>query len=106
MLEADVLRGCMQWLKSHSIVCDRNNTGLIDVRGGKMRFGIKGGGDIIGCLPNGRHYEIECKRGRGGSLSPGQQQRKRKIMSNNGVYLIVHSVEELEKLLMPILKRG
>ena len=59
----------------------------------------------MGCLPNGRHFEVEVKRGRGGSLSSGQQKRKRKIMSNNGVYLIVHSVEELEKLLVPILRR-
>ncbi|KKN71946.1 hypothetical protein LCGC14_0415920 [marine sediment metagenome] len=103
--ESVVLKNCLEWLHKRGIVCDRNNTGLIDVRGGKMLFGIKGAGDIVGCLPSGRHFEIEVKRGRGGSLSSGQQKRKRKIMSNNGVYLIVHSVGELEKLLMSILKR-
>jgi hypothetical protein len=106
VLENVVQEECIEWLGKHGIIGDRNNVGTFSVPGsGMRRFGIKDAGDWIGLLPNGRHIEIEFKRGKGGSLSNGQQKRKRKIMSNNGVYLIVHSAEELEKLLMPILKR-
>lgn len=100
VLEKVVLSDCMGWLKKRRIVCDRNNVGMFTVPGsGMCRFGIKFGGDIMGCLPNGRHYEVECKRGRGGTLSVGQQGRRKKVLMNNGVYLVVHSVEELELLM-------
>jgi len=60
-------------------------------------YGIVGSGDIIGLLPSGRHLEIECKSGRGGRLSTAQQKRMADIRGNNGLYLVVCSVEELEQ---------
>ena len=106
VLEHVVLSDCMSWLKKRRIVCDRNNVGMFTVPGsGMCRFGIKFGGDIIGCLPSGRHYEVECKRGRGGSLSIGQQERRKKVLMDNGVYLVVHSVYELELLVEKYLRR-
>lgn len=98
LLEKDVLSECMVWLRAHGILCDRNNTGFGDIRGTgqKYRYGIKDAGDIIGVLPNGIHYEIECKRGKGGRLSTGQQKRMEDVIASNGIYVIVHGVEELE----------
>ncbi len=106
VLEHEVLSGCMSWLSKRRIIGDRNNVGKFDPRdtGELMQFGIVDGGDWIGLLPNGRHLEIECKRGRGGTLSVGQQKRRKKILMNNGVYLIVHSAEELELLMEKYLK--
>lgn len=107
VLEHDVLKDCMSWLRKRKIVADRNNVGMFRVPGsGMCRFGIKFGGDIMGLLPNGRHLEVEAKRGRGGKLSVGQQERRKKILMNNGVYLVVHSAEELEMLMEKYLRKG
>ncbi len=96
-LEADVTTECNDWLTAHGVMYDRNNTGVgdIDGTGRKFTYGIIGGGDIIGCLPCGRHIEIEYKRGKGGTLSLDQQKRERKVNRHNGVYLVVHGLNEL-----------
>lgn len=98
LLESEVLKDCMKWLKERGIVCNRNNTGSGQMGdSGFYSYGIRGGGDIIGLFPAaGRHFEIEVKRGRGGRLSLEQQKRKNLITANNGVYLIIHGVRELE----------
>jgi hypothetical protein len=98
ILESKVLEDCLAWLKSNRIFADRNNVGegQLGCSDAYYRFGIKNGGDIIGCLPNGRHFEIECKRGRGGKWSKGQQERCVELRENNGLYFLVHGTEELE----------
>jgi hypothetical protein len=102
-----VLDEVTTWLSMHRILHDRNNTGMGDIGGNgrKYRYGIKDAGDIIGCLPNGKHYELELKRGRGGSWSEGQQKRCAKVELNNGVYLLIHGVPELETMFLPLLKK-
>ena len=99
--ESEVLKQCMTHLRAIGIMCNRNNTGSGDIHGtGQIyRYGIAGGGDIIGLLPTGKHLEIEAKKGKGGLLSPEQQRRKVDIETNNGIYLIVHGVAELSLLL-------
>jgi hypothetical protein len=105
VLESEVLKACMGWLKARQILCDRNNTGMGDIAGDgrKFRYGIKGAGDILGCLPNGKHFEIECKRGKGGTQSLDQQKRMKNVRANNGIYLIVHGINELERLMGELL---
>jgi hypothetical protein len=100
-LEGEVMKACMSWLKARRIMCDRNNTGMGDItgEGRKFRYGIKDAGDILGCLPDGTHFELELKRGRGGTQSLGQQKREKKVKDNNGIYLIIHGEPELERLL-------
>jgi len=102
-----VLDEVTSWLGKHRILYDRNNTGSGDLRGdGRMfRYGIKDGGDIMGCLPNGIHFELELKRGRGGTWSDGQQKRCAKVRTNKGVYLLIHGVPELETMFLPLLKK-
>lgn len=95
--EREVLAECLKWLKKHKILCNRHDSGAGDVSGaGYATYGIKGAGDIIGLLPNGIHFEIECKRGKGGRLSKKQQKRHEDIQNNSGYYFVVHGVEELE----------
>jgi len=97
LLESVVLKDCLSWLKKYRIFCNRHDAGAGDVSGaGYATYGIKGAGDIIGLLPNGIHFEIECKRGSGGRLSKGQQKRQKDIQINNGLYHVVHGVGELE----------
>lgn len=106
--EAEVLKSCLSWLNSLSSYypCkfDRLNNGAgYTANGGWARFGIKGAADIIGVL-DGRHVEIECKAGRGGQLSIEQQERRRQVEKNGGIYLIVHSKAELQEQMEPHLK--
>lgn len=97
LLEAEVLKVCLKWLKTAGIFCNRHDAGAGDIAGmGYATYGILGAGDIIGLLSNGRHFEIEVKRGRGGRLSIRQQKRMEAIRKNNGIYFIIHGVPELE----------
>lgn len=95
--EKDVLADCLIWLRKKGILCDRNNVGTGEMgASGYYSYGIKNAGDIIGLLPTGWHFEIEAKRGNGGRLSLGQQKRQKDIKVNNGIYLIIHGIAELE----------
>ena len=100
LLERDVLKQCISWLKIRRVYCNRHDCGAGDMGHGFAVYGIKGAGDIIGLLPNGKHFEIECKKGAGGRLSKDQIKRKKKITNNNGLYFVVHGVEELSFLML------
>lgn len=96
-IESFVLLECMKWLRKHGVLCNRNNVGAGEMgASGYYSYGIRGAGDIIGLLKTGIHFEIECKRGAGGRLSLEQQKRMRQIGENNGIYFVVHGIEELE----------
>lgn len=95
--EKEVLKQCIIWLKRHRIFHNRHDCGSGDIAGAGMAvYGIRGAGDVIGLLPGGRHFEIETKAGKGGRLSADQQKRMRNIRANNGIYLVIHGVKELE----------
>lgn len=101
-LEHEVLTDCLTWLKKHHIMHNRHDAGTFqNERGQWGTYGILGSGDIHGMLRHheGKHYEIECKRGSGGVLSEAQQKRMNKVRRNNGLYFVVHGVEELEHYL-------
>ena len=96
LLEAVVLKNCLSWLHSRGVLADRLNNGLMRSSDGERmnRYGIAGAGDIIACF-RGLHIEIECKAGKGGTLSLIQQKRKEAVEDAEGIYLIVHGVPEL-----------
>lgn len=95
--ETVILALCLTWLQKHNILCNRNNVGAGEMgASGYYSYGIRGAGDIIGLLKTGQHFEIECKRGSGGRLSLEQQVRLGQIIENNGLYFIVHGLNELE----------
>lgn len=93
--EAKVLAECIKWLKGHRVFCDRHDCGAGDLGHGFATYGIKYAGDIIGILSSGVHFEIECKRGAGGRLSKGQQERMVDVRATNGEYWVVHGLAEL-----------
>lgn len=100
--EAEVLAGCLKWLKARRVFCDRHDCGAGDFGHGFATYGIVGAGDIIGMLPGGcggRHFEIETKAGGGGRLSLAQQRRMADVWEAGGVYLVVHGVEELAEMM-------
>lgn len=98
--EKEVLKQSLTWLHKHGIFCNRH-----DVGGGYLgdgtayaTYGIVSAGDIIGMLKHrgGQHFEIECKRGMGGTLNKLQRKRMKQVRDNKGIYLIIHGIEELE----------
>lgn len=91
--EREVLKQCLAWLRARRVFCDRHDCGAGP---GHARYGIKGAGDIIGILCDGRHLEVECKKGKGGRLSVDQQNRMAGVQAAGGKYWVCHGVEELE----------
>ena len=99
LLEQEVLADCLSWLKKHHVFCNRHDSGSFQNERGQWGcYGIINSGDIHGMLRHhgGKHFEIECKRGSGGRLSIGQQQRRRSIRNNDSLYFVCHGVEEIE----------
>lgn len=97
LTEAEVLSQCRVWLNKHGITCWRHDSGTFQNQFGQWgTYGIKGSGDIHGLLPNGIHFEIECKAGKGGRLAANQQKHKKQVKDSNGLYFIVHGKSELE----------
>lgn len=97
-LESDVLADCLGWLKMHHVFCNRHDSGSFrNDRSQWGTYGIKNSGDIHGMLSlhNGKHFEIETKRGSGGRQTEGQQKRMKDVRANDGLYFIIHGVEEL-----------
>lgn len=95
--EAEVLAECLDWLRQHHIFCNRMNVGVGVLSGsGYHTYGIPGSGDIHGILPNGIHFEVECKAGKGGRQQKNQQKRMEDVRINQAYYFIVHSARELE----------
>lgn len=94
--ETDVQKDCIAWLEAHGFLTDRCNTGAGDLGGGFRHYGIVGAGDIQVIAPDGRHIDVECKKGKGGMWSASQQKRCKRIRKNNAVYMVVHGIEELE----------
>lgn len=60
--ETNLVQSALLALSSAGCFVWRNNTGKLSGHGGRMvSFGIKGSGDIIGVLPDGRFLSAEAK---------------------------------------------
>ncbi len=104
LLEAEVLKNCISWLKRHRVGVKRMNVTAVDLNGGGVRpYGIKGAGDLH-CIYKGIHIDVECKRGKGGVLSLNQQKHRDWVEQYEGVYLVVHGIEELEFFMLSIIQ--
>ena len=116
--EADVLSGCLQWLRMRGVWCWRQNQGAIPLKdGGYRRFvGLEGVADILGILPQtvqvmgddgpvtfGNLLAVETKRP-GEKPRPSQDDFLRQVNERGGVGVCVHSVGELEEALAPFLR--
>ena len=99
--EKQVVKDCIDWLRRHRVMCNRHDAASFQNNRGQWGvYGIKSAGDIIGIIPpDGIHLEVECKAGKGGTLSIGQQKRLRDVMDAGGFYYIIHGIEELEHYL-------
>lgn len=100
-LEGEVLKECLDTLRGIGLTAWRANRGSMIIPGkdGKrdrfICFGVDGQADITGLLPNGRRFEIECKRRHGGVQTDDQRDFQAVIEASNGVYILVHSAGEM-----------
>ncbi len=106
--ENPVQHACGQLLTMLGIFHWRNNSRVIDLPGvgGKSRpvqMGVKGGPDWLGVLPGGRALGVECKAPacvytgkRAGTLSPSQREFRERFEAPGGLYVVAHSVGDLE----------
>jgi hypothetical protein len=76
------------------LVLFRNNIGVADMRGYKVRFGVggPGGADLIG-LYLGRFLAVEIKTPTG-RQSEEQKTFQRLVEKNNGIYVVLRSVDD------------
>lgn len=98
-LEKTILRECKAWLTKHGIFHWRNQVGGFGLSGGGyIQFGIKGLADVTGLLPDGQFFAVECKARYGGVQSIHQKVFQQMVERNNGIYILAHSVSDLEVL--------
>ena len=101
--ESEVVAEVKAIVKATGIKLQRINTGCFQIGDGRSRRYIKtadaGTCDFEGYDNIGRFVAIECKRPRGGRLSPAQTERIADINRKGGVAFVAHSGEEaLRKL--------
>jgi hypothetical protein len=75
------------------LVLWRNNTGVAEHRGARVRYGLAvGSADLIGCL-DGRFVALEVKTATG-RVAPEQRQWLDLVRRHGGFACVVRSVEE------------
>ena len=95
--ESDVVAATMLALSRIGALVMRNNSGALrDATGRLVRFGMKGSADIIACH-RGRFVAVECKQ-QGKRPSPYQMRYAVSVMDAEGIYAVVRSKEEAERL--------
>jgi hypothetical protein len=97
--ETKIVHDCMLILQTYHIFAWRNNTGATWMNGRPVFYGLKGSADIIGMSPTGKFLAIEVKS-ETGKQSDSQKEFEKKVLENNGVYLLVHSAKELNDFIL------
>jgi len=96
--EAVVLRSCLAYLQARGIFAWRNGSGRARFGSGSaarwVQFGVVGGADILGVLPDGRILAVETKA-TCGRTSPEQDAFLEAIRGAGGVALVCRSVDDL-----------
>ena len=82
--------------------------GTLRSRGASVKSskGSKGAADLTGILPDGCRIEVEAKKRFGGTQTAEQKKWQEFIESNNGIYILAHSADEFEELILPFCWNG
>lgn len=95
--ESKVLAAAMGWLKLHGVFAWRQNSGAFKTPEGQwVRFGVAGCPDILFICKSGRWGGAECK-GSKGELRPEQIAFRNAVMQTGGLYIVVRSIEDLQR---------
>ena len=100
MPETDLKNAILDYLGYKNIYCWLNNTmGNYNPKTNSYYKNprlTKGVADIIGLLPSGQLLAIECKFGKN-KQSEAQKEFQTQVVANNGVYLLIYNLEEVEE---------
>lgn len=102
MLEVEIQKQCKQYLDIKGVMCWRQNNTPVPTADGHFRkfHGKRGVPDIIAVI-RGHFVGIEVKQPTG-KQSDHQIQFERELLAAGGIYLLVHSVDELAKDLLEV----
>ena len=99
MTEKDVIQQVKQVIMLTGIKLQRINTGCFVVGSGANRRFIKtaeaGTCDFEGYDKHGRFIAVECKRPKGGRLSPAQKERIEDINAKGGLAFVATSGQDV-----------
>lgn len=107
MLEREIQKSCLDYLKMRGILCWRSNNIPVPLKGGGFRRfnGLRGVSDILGMfiqsvdvkdekIPMGLLLAVEVKMPKK-HPSPEQEAFLQEVNNGGGIGLCVHSLEEL-----------
>ena len=96
--ESDIQKSILDYLKiKHYVIFKHRSVGIYKQDTGKyipLAFGEKGISDLIACDPYGRFWAIEVKKP-GGRPSQEQLDFLSRVRENNGVALLVDSLDQV-----------
>lgn len=99
--ESAILTKILKHLEKQGLYCWRNNNGATydaKLRGYRANvYAKKGIGDIVCILPGGKHMEIEVKANT--KQSPDQKIHEKRVTELGGVYVLAHSVSDVDNVL-------
>jgi hypothetical protein len=87
----------LEWLAIAGYFAWANETGAAEIDGRFMKFGKKGSADIIAVIQS-RHCEFEAKTG-DAAQSKHQKIHQQMVEKHGGLYIVFHSVAELQSKL-------
>ena len=102
-IESSILQACLVYLSyKPEVYWIRNNSGAAQTirhgrPGGYIQFGKKGSPDIVICH-NGQYIGLEVKSPTG-HQSGDQKQAEADIRKAGGLYYIIRSVDELQRII-------
>jgi len=98
--EATVVDQVKEVIKITGVAVQRINTGAFKVGKRYIRTANKGTLDFEGYDNKGRFLALECKRPKGGRVSPEQKARIEDINRKGGIAAVVHSGEEALQVIL------
>jgi len=93
-----LLKKCLLLLSSEGFLVWKNNTGSIKTENRYQTYGLKGSPDIIGCTPSGVFCGFEIKTGKA-VQNKHQKAFEKAVKARDGIYIVIHSLEELKEWL-------
>ena len=106
--EQKLVNAILDWLKYHKIFAFRvRNGGTYDPtkKIWRLNTACRGISDIIGILPRGKFMALEVKTATG-RVSEHQRDFLDMVAESGGFGAVIRSMEDLERLVMPFLKRA
>ena len=101
--EAKIQKEIVSWLLKKGVVLAITDAGILLRMGLNASCGVPmGWPDLTVCLPGGRFLGIEVKS-KHGRQSDMQKSMQQKIEDQGGLYILVHSLAETKKKVIPYL---